>query len=167
MKGPDRVATSVFPEINNRPKELFARIYTWVSWVKYSNKYIGWPNDSSDLIMYKDDHFKNNVWIRDGKPHWAYNTRFLHVVSDRNSIEWTPNTINSKVNIDDNKAEIELDSDTPNLKSYQMREAPDMKWKDVSNMVQVELKKKKYELAFRTVNLADVPGAEHLVIIER
>jgi hypothetical protein len=48
-----------------------------------------------------------------------------------------------------------------------MREVPDMTWNDVSHTVQVELKKKKYELAFRTVNLADVFGAEHLVIIER
>ena len=165
IKGPNPIPTDIYPEINNRPKELFARIYTWVSWVKYCNKYIGWPNDSSDLVMYQDDYFKNHVWIRDGKPHWAYNTRYLHIVSDRKAIEWTPNTITSKVTIDDNRAEIELNSDTPNLKTYQMREVPDMTWKDISNIVKVELNKKKYELAFRAVNLADVSGPEHLVII--
>jgi len=167
MKGPDRIATTVYPEINNRPKELFARIYTWVSWVKYCNKYIGWPNDSSDLVMYKDDYFSNHIWIRDGKPHWAYNTRYLHVVSDRKAIEWTPNTITSKVTIKGNKAEIELKSVTPNLKAYQMREKPDEDWKDVSNIVEIDLRKERYEIAFRTINLADVAGTEHQIIIER
>ena len=167
IKGPDRVPSEVFPEVNNRTKEQFARIYTWVSWDKYNTKYIHWPNDSSDLIMYQDDHFRNNVWIRNGKPHWAYNTRYLHVVSDRKAIEWTPNTITSKVTIKGNKAEIELNSVTPNLKAYQMREKPDENWKDVSNIVEIDLRKDRYKIAFRTINLVDVSGTEHQIIIER
>lgn len=166
-KGPDRVPSEVFREVNNRTKEQFARIYSWVSWDKYNTKYINWPNDSSDLIMYQDDHFKKNLWIRDGKPHWAYNTRYLHLVSDSKAIEWTPNTITSKVIIDGNKADIVLNSETPNLKSYQMKVLPDVNWKDVSNTVEIELKENKIELQFRTINLADVPGTGYIVIIER
>ena len=166
VKGPDRVPTEFYPELNNRTKELFARIYTWISWNKYNNKYIN-SNDSSDLVMYQDDYFKSHIWIRDGKPHWAYNTRYLHLVPDRKAIEWTPNTIASKVSVEGSKARIELNSNTPNLKTYQMKELPDGDWKDVSNSLEIESKKDQNEMIFRTVNLAGVTGPEHKIIIER
>jgi len=173
VKGPGRVPTEIYPELNNRTKELFARIYTWISWEKYSNRYTGWPKmDSSDIIMYQDDYYKNHTWIRDGKPHWAYNTRYLHVVPDRKAIEWTPNTIASKVTIEGSKARIDLNSNTPNLKTYQQKEMPDgnpiaVGWKDVSNTTELALKKDKNEFVFRAVNLAGVTGPEHRIIIER
>ena|SRR5437868_11156887 len=117
--------------------------------------------------MYQDAYSKDHVWIRDGKPHWAYNTRYLHWVSERKAIEWTPNTIASKVAIDRNRAKIKLNSNTPNLKTYQMKDQPNGDWKDVSNSVEVELKKNKNEMIFHTMNLAGVSGPEHTVIIER
>ena len=117
--------------------------------------------------MYQDDYFKSHTWIRDGKPHWAYNTRYLHLVPDRKAIEWTPNTIASKVVIEGSKARIELNSNTPNLKTYQMKELPEGDWKDVSNSLEIELKKDKNEMIFRTLNLAGVTGPEHKIIIER
>jgi len=167
VKGPDRTPTEIYPELDNRTKELFARIYTWISWDKYNNRYINWPNDSSGLVMYQDEYFKNNIWIRDGKPHWAYNTRYLHLVQDRNAIEWTPKTISSKVIIEGNKARIELKSNTPNLKTYQMKEIPYGDWKCVSNTVEIELKKDRNEMLFRTINLAGITGLERKIIIER
>lgn len=168
MRGPDRVPTEVYAEVNNRPKELFARIYTWITWDQYNTKYINWPKkDSSDLVMYQDDYYNNHIWIRSGKPHWVYNTRYLHLVSDRKAIEWTPNTITSKVIIEGKNAQIELNSITPNLKTYQMKELPDGDWKDVSKAVKIKLKNDKNEIVFRTINLADVGGIEHKVIIER
>jgi hypothetical protein len=167
MKGPNRIPTEVYKEVNNRTKELFARIYTWISWDKYNTKYINWPNDSSDLVMYQDEYFKNHIWIRDGKLHWAYNTRYLHLVSDRKAIEWTPNIISSKVIIEGNIARIELSSITPNLKTYQMKVLPNGKWKDVSNVAEIDLKKDMNEIVFRAINLADVAGTEHNVIIKR
>ena len=102
----------------------------------------------------------------DGKPHWAYNTRYLHLVSDRKAIEWTPNTIASKVIIEGSQAHIELSSNTPNLKSYQMK-MPEGDWKGVPNVVEVELKKDRNEMIFRTINLAGVTGPEHKIIIAR
>ncbi|MBK8504611.1 MAG: transglutaminase domain-containing protein [Saprospiraceae bacterium] len=172
MEGPDRVPTEFYPELKNRSKELFARIYTWISWDKYNNKYVNWPNDSSDLVMYQDGYFKNHVWIRDGKPHWAYNTSYLHLTSDRKAIEWTPNTISSEVAIVGNKVRIRLNSITPNLKTYQMKELLDgdgstIEWEAVSNAVEIELKRNRNEIVFRVVNLADITGPEHRVIIER
>jgi hypothetical protein len=172
MKGPDRVPAEFYPELNNRTKELFARTYTWISWDKYNNRYINWPNDSSDLVMYQDAYFENHVWIRDGKPHWAYNTPYLHLTSDRKAIEWTPNTISSEVSIEGGKARIELNSLTPNLKTYQMKVLLDgdpvtSGWKDVSNDLDIELKRNRNEIVFRVVNLAGVTGPEYRLIIER
>ena len=167
VKGPDRVPTEIYPELNNRHKELFARIYTWVTWEKYNNKYMIWPNDSSDIVMYQDDYTKTHTWIRDGKPHWAYNTRYLHMVPDRKAIEWTPNVITSKVTIEGNRSRVELSSVSPNLKTYQMKELPDGDWKDVSNVAGIELKKQLNEILFRTVNSAGVTGPEHKVVIGR
>lgn len=168
VKGSDRVPTEIYPELNNRTKELFARIYTWLTWDKYNNRYVNWQKkDSAGLVMYQDDYFKSHTWIRDGKPHWAYNTRYLYLVSDRKAIEWTPNTIASKVVIEGSKARIDLNSNTPNLKTYQMKEQSDGDWKDVSNDVEIALKKDKKEIAFRIVNIAGVTGPEHKIIIER
>ena len=167
VKGPDRVTTEIYPELNNRHKEHFARVYIWLSWEKYNNRYVNWPNDSSDIVMLKDDYFKTHTWIRDGKPHWAYNTKYLHLVSDRNAIEWSPNTISSKVIIENNKARIELISNTPNFKTYQVRELSNEEWKDIPATLEIGLKNDKNEFIFRTMNLAGVTGPEHRVMIER
>lgn len=167
VKGPGRTPTAIYPELNNRSKALFARIYTWISWDKYNNRYSNWPNDSSDLVMYEDAYFKSHTWIRDGKPHWAYHTRYLHLVADRKAIEWTPNTIASKVNIEGATAVIELNAVTPNLKSYQMKDLPDGDWKDVTSRVEIKLKKDKNEIVFRTINLAGVTGPIHKIVIEK
>ena len=171
-KGPDRMPTEVYPELGNRRKEHFARVYTWISWEKYNNRYILWPHDSSDIVMYQDDYYKTHTWIRDGKPHWAYNTKYLHLVSDRKAIEWTPNTIASKVIIEGDKVKIKLASNTPNFKSYQVKEISDRQptdsgWKDVPATSDLELKNNRNEFIFRTMNTAGVTGPEHKVLIER
>ena len=117
--------------------------------------------------MYSDDYFKNHTWIWDGKPHWAYKTKYMVLIDNRNAIEWTPNTISTKVVTDRDKARIELISTTPNLKAYQLKELPDGEWKDVPSTIETKLKTNKNEMVFRTVNLAGVTGPEHKVIIER
>jgi len=117
--------------------------------------------------MYKDAYFTNHKWIWDGKPHWAYNTAYMNLVSDRNAIEWTPNTIASKVTIEGNKALVELISNTPNFKTYQVKESPSGDWKNISNREELLLEKDKNELVFHTVNLAGVTGPEHKIMIER
>ena len=151
-------------------KERFAQTYTWIEWESGNNRFTNWPeiDDEVDrLNMYADEYFKNNTWIWDNKPHWAYKTEFMIPIEDRKALEWTPNTIKADVTIDDNKAAIRLHSNTPNLKSYQMKESPDGEWKDVQDSIQVELKNDRNELLFRTVNLAGVPGVESSVVVAR
>lgn len=180
VKGPDRVPTEFYQELKDSSKrelesggkELFTRIYTWLSWGTYNDRYTNWPKTKTDyMIVYEDGYFKNHTWLWDGKPFWAYNTKYMKRVKERKAIEWTPNTISSKVTMERNKARIELSSITPNLKTYQMK-MPDerpmpIRWKDVSSIVELQLKKNTNEIVFRAVNLAGVAGPEHTIIIKR
>ncbi|MEP6952196.1 MAG: transglutaminase-like domain-containing protein [Ginsengibacter sp.] len=168
VKGPGRIPTETYPELKNRSKEKFARIYTWLSWGRYNNRYSNWPKTNTDyMIVYEDDYFKNHTWLWDGKPFWAYNTEYMNRVKERKAIEWTPNTISSKVTIEGSKGRIELHSITPNLKTYQMREMPDKNWRDISDVAEIALEKDTSEIVFRVVNLAGVTGPENKIIIAR
>jgi len=175
VKGPERTPiasdrladkTGAMREVT---KERFAQTYTWIEWEKFNDRYMNWPDaraKSSVLNMYADDYFQRNTWIWDGKPHWAY-SKPEHMVrlSDRNAIEWTPNTIASEVKTQENAAYIELESETPNLKTYQMKRTLDGAWQDVGASVEVEVNGEREELIFRTLNLAGVAGPEHKIVI--
>src|SRR5688500_18882852 len=122
VKGPGREVTEIYPQLNIS-KDQFARVYTWLSWGKFNNRYSNWPNTQTDfMLFYADDYFNNHVWLWDGKRHWAYDTEFMILVNDKKAIEWTPNVIASDVSIENNSANINLQSITPNLKAYQMKE---------------------------------------------
>ena len=88
-------------------------------------------------------------------------------VSERNAIEWTPNTIASRVNVEGDLVHIALESETPNLKTYQMKKLPDGAWEDVDASVKLEVNSNREEVAFRVVNLADVAGPEYKITIGR
>jgi hypothetical protein len=151
-------------------KERFAQTYTWIEWESGNNRFTDWPEpgDAIDhLNMYADDYFKNNTWIWDNKPHWAYKTEFMIPVEDRKAFEWTPNTVKADVKIDGEKAIVKLHSTTPNLKSYQMKLSPDNEWREVSESINVELKDDRNELSFRTINLAGVSGTPSRVVVAR
>lgn len=151
-------------------KERFAQTYTWIEWESVNNRFIGWPENSSALArlnMYADDYFKSNIWIWDGKPHWAYNTENMILVTDRNALYWTPNTIEAEVKINGEEAVIDLKSNTPNLASYQMQDSPDAAWKEISSPLTISLENSRNEIQFRSVNLAGVPGVPYKVIIAR
>lgn len=168
-KGPDRVPTENFPELKNRSKALFARIYTWLSWSKYLDRYVSWPNCSSDtLFVYADAYFKTHTWLYNGEPHWAYHTAFLNLVQDRKQIEWTPNTISAKVQLfDKDHVQVTLRSSTPNLKSYQLKISPDTTWKNIPDSVDLKISGDREEMVFRTMNLASVNGPEYRIKFER
>lgn len=145
-----------------------SQTYTWIEWHGYNNMFTAWPKDNALLILYEDDYSKNNTWIWAGRPHWAYGkSEYMKWEPDRDKIYWTPNTIVSKVTITGNIAHIELTSETPNLKDYQMRELPSADWKNTVDKFDIKLKNKECELVFRTVNLANVTGPEHRIIIKR
>ena len=87
------------------------------------------------------------------------------MIPDRKAIEWTPNVITTTTTIKRDIATIKLNSNTPNLKTYQMKELPGSDWKNISDSINVELKKDRNEILFRAVNLAEVAGPEHKIII--
>jgi hypothetical protein len=176
VKGPERTPiasdyvadkTGTMKEVK---KERFAQTYTWIEWEKYNDRYTNWPESkaqSSVMNMYADDYFESHTWIWDGKPHWAY-SKPAHMVrvSDRNAIEWTPNTIASDVKIQGDIARIALQSETPNLKSYQLRRNSH-EWQNVDASFELQVNGAREELTFRTVNLAGVTGPEHKIVIAR
>jgi hypothetical protein len=53
------------------------------------------------------------------------------------------------------------------LKEYQMREGMSGDWQAVDESLSVDLKKKRHEWYFRTLNLAGVSGPEHKVVISQ
>ena len=167
VKGTQRTPFDIDAE-TGYSKVQNAQTYTWIEWHAYSNSFTRWPEARDLLIMYEDDYFKNNIWIWGGKPHWAYTKpEFMKLVQDRVAIYWTPNTIASLVEINGKLAHIALQSTTPNLKEYQMKELSDGVWGRVEESFDLPLKKRKYDLVLRTVNLADVSGSEHRILIGR
>ena len=166
VKGPNRTAID-FDEEYKKSKTDFARTYTNVEWNRHNDLYTQWPKDSSYLIMYQDEYFKTHDWIWDGKPHWAYNTPHMILVADRRAIEWTPNTIESKVKIEGDKVQITLNSITPNFKTYQLKQLPAEDWKNVDAELELPLEKNKNELLFRVVNAVGVTGPEHRVVVQK
>lgn len=176
--GPERKPVTVSQDKHQRTTEIFTKVFRWIAWFKQQDIYSNWDNGISYMVMYEDEYFKTHKWIRvDGKPHWAYGTQYLILVKDRNELYWTPNTITSEVKINGHKANVKLSSITPFFKTYQMKELPEGDpitpdsyrngWKDVSDSLEVLLKKDKNEMVFRTVNQEGVTGAEHKIIIER
>lgn len=166
VKGPERVPTETDEE-TKISKERFAQTYTWIEWHGHNDIFTVWPAYTELLVMYNDDFFRNNVWIWDNKPHWAYSRpEFMKLVDNPDHIYWTPNTISSDARIEGRQASIILDSDTPNLREYQVRTSPGGTWARTDPSFTLDLKKKRYELIFRVMNLAGVAGPEHRIIIE-
>jgi hypothetical protein len=166
VKGPERIPFDIDAE-TGISKVRNAQTYTWIEWHGYNDLFTSWPDHKELLIMYNDDYFKNHTWIWDNHPHWAYaQPEFMKLVPERDNIYWTPNTISSTVNIDGSVAHIELTSETPNLREYQMKDTGEGSWVKVNNKLDIKLKDKRYELAFRVINLADVSGPEHRIIID-
>ncbi len=164
IKGIDRVKMDYDPEFE-RSKESFARTYTWVEYHINNNMFLSWPYFDSKLIVYEDDYFDNHVWMWEDHPHWAYNQpEFMVREKNRNAIEWTPNTIASKVFIKDNIAKIKLHSNTPNFKSYQIKVDSISQWMNVVSEVNIDLTKSEFDVSFRTLNLANVSGPVHRLI---
>jgi hypothetical protein len=167
VKGPERITTDIDSE-TGLSKVTNAQTYRWIEWHAYSNIFTVWPEYKELLIVYEDDFSRNNTWIWDGKPHWALDKpEFLKFETDKDNIYWTPNTIASTSNIEGRKCIIRLTSSTPNLKEYQMKETTSGSWQSVGDSIAFNLVMPNYELVFRTVNLANVTGPEHRIVIKR
>lgn len=164
--GPDRQPIS-YDSIRTRRIELFARTYTWIEWDNSGSLYTNWPVDSSVMIMYADDYFNTHQWIWDGKPHWAYHTIYMRPTTDRHAIEWTPNTITADAEVEGNRLNVRLHSQTPNLKTYQLKGTGDAAWKDAPDSVSLTLNEDKEEFDFRTLNKAGVAGISYRIQVSK
>src|SRR5690606_1938811 len=128
----------------------FAQTYTWIEYFTNSDLFTKGSDHAFLLTVYEDDYIKDNTWICDGKPHWAYEKPEIMIREpNRNAIEWTPNTIQSQVVNTGEKASISLESQTPNFKEYQMKSSPAGKWEAVETPVALNLKENFYALTFR------------------
>lgn len=142
-----------------------AETYRWCGWETSTNRFTAFPGEvSSILILYEDDIFRENIWYRDGKPHWVYNTPYLLTTTRRDWIEWTPNVISSKVKLEGDKAVVSLTSSTPNFRSYQLK-CGNRPWLDCGESVKLSLKKELNRFTFRTINMFGVTGPEHNIEI--
>jgi len=140
--------------------------YRWLSWELIGDTFSSFPRHrSSALVFYEDDYTRQHTWYRDGQPHWAYEGGFFVRTTHRNWIEWTPNVLQSRVAIEDNRAVIALTSCTPNLKSYQVTTDRGRTWSDCPATYHLDLSPAGWSGAFRCVNLAGVAGPEHRVVI--
>lgn len=167
VKGPNRTIFDKDMETGTG-KERSAQTYTWIEYHTNSNMFTVWPKHKESLTMYVDDYFKNNTWMWGGKPHWAYdNPEFMILEPKRDAIEWTPNTIESEISIEGHVAHVKLISETPNLKEYQMKEISSGDWQKVENELEIDLTDNTHEFIFRIVNLANVTGPVHKVIIQK
>lgn len=175
VRGVDRKVTESIRMLNkkgeeyDRSKDSFAQSYTWLSWERSNNRFSQWPsckNEVSHGNYFLDSYSRNNTWIRDGRRHWAYDTPYMHWVSEKTAIEWTPNLISSSVRIKGAIAEIKLESDTPNFLYYEMK-TKNGKWLRVTDQVRVKCRGEKTELKFRSVNVLGVYGPEHRIVLVR
>ncbi len=164
VDSPDQTPVEIDEE-DDISKQRYAQTYTWVEWHVYNDMFTNWGEYKTLMLMYEDDYFKTHTWIWDGKPHWAYGTEYLVTEKSRDAIEWTPNTLHSSVKIQENEAKIILTSSMPNLKEYQMKKDGSGLWEPVDDTLNVELKNEKHELLFRGVNLADISGPIHKVLV--
>lgn len=163
--GTERVPIDFDAEFERR-KDEYAQTYTWVEWHVNNDIYTVWPDHQELLMMYEDDFLKNNIWNWGGNPHWAYaHPEYIIKVKEREAIEWTPNTIKSDVHINENMVTVNLISDTPNFKQYQVKILPSESWEKVDRKSVFYLKEKKHEFIFRTMNQVGITGPEHRVLI--
>jgi hypothetical protein len=144
-----------------RDKKWFAMWYTWLEWDKTSTRFSAWPTFNTKLNMYKDDYFSKHTWFWDGKPHWAYNTDEVSYQGTRDAIEWTPNVISADAAVSGDHARVRLKSFTPNFKEYEINRGGE--WEKCDSVVQIELGKRKEQIAFRAVNAAGVAGPEYKI----
>jgi hypothetical protein len=170
--GPER---KILPPMGG-PDEGRPSTYNWCSWLTNTNSFTSWPNaGSSSLVVLDGEAFRDEVWYRGRKAHWAYDAGYFVPVKQRSWIEWTPNVLSVRTSVRPGPsntgepgwwAECRLRSFTPNFKEYQLK-VGNQPWHPVEDRVSVPLYRDRVEFRLRSVNLFDVTGPEHLVRIGR
>lgn len=163
VKGPER---SPQPPEEDESWGRTARTYAWVSFYSEGNRFGRWPVPIGGFeLVPDDDAFRSRTWYREGKKHWAYAAgRFKPV--DRQALEWTPNVLEVRTEMQGNSVEIRIRSSTPNLREYQIRRGQGA-WEHVEERFSVDLDVAARGMRLRAVNSAGVPGPETPVQVER
>jgi hypothetical protein len=86
-------------------------------------------------------------------------------VPHRDWIEWTPNVIQVRADIEGKVGRIRLRSNTPNFGRYEMR-PPGGRWQKAAAHFDLKLEGPGIERAFRSVNVAGVAGPVSRLVIE-
>lgn len=149
-------------------KTSFMQTFTWLEWEASNDRFVHWPDNSgalARLIIFDDDYSKSNIWIWDGKPHWAYAAGFFTRISDKNAIEWNPSVIYVDAGIEGNKATIRLKTRMPNVKTFQMKSEKDSIWKNADDSLVWTHSGENERLVFRAINKAGVTGNECAITI--
>jgi hypothetical protein len=137
--------------------------YRWLSWELNTGMTSDFPNHvSSALVTIEDDYSRNNVWYRNGKPHWAYEAKFFIPVARRSWIEWTPNVVRCDLRRQGDRASISLATCTPNFARFLMRQGSG-EWRPCGDRVVMPVAAADLELSFCSENLAGVRGPTAVV----
>lgn len=163
VDGPERV-----PQTQERP-DSYGRTpstYTFVSWRLQGDVHSALHPRSSAELVYDDEYWRTHTWGRGGSPHWAYDAGYFIPIKKRGWIEWTPNVLRVRATITGTTANVRINSCTPNFKEYQIR-AEGGSWEPVENTFSLQLSKPRHEWRLRSVNVMNVPGPEHRLVIER
>jgi hypothetical protein len=156
-----------------KPQLLFSpHAYRFVAYELTGDRHTqsGWS--SGAMAVWEDEYFKNHTWYRwsnppGGKapPHWALRRNFFVRVPHRDWIEWTPNVIQVRADIEGKVGRIRLRSNTPNFGRYEMR-PPGGRWQKAAAHFDLKLEGPGIEREFRSVNVAGVAGPVSRLVIE-
>ncbi len=163
VDGPDRVPQ---PRERDDSYGRTPRTYTFVSWRLQGDVHSAPHPRSSVELVYDDDYWRANTWGRGGQPHWAYKAGYFLPIAQRAWIEWTPNVLRVRTNVNGPVANVRIDSCTPNFKEYQIR-AEGGSWEPVESTFSLQLSKPRHDRRLRSVNVMNVPGPEHSLVIEK
>lgn len=167
VKGLKRTPIEFDKEIGKN-KEQFAQTYTWVQFYVNGNRHTIYPEEYTNALMvYQDEFFDSNTYYRDGKPVSQEKLDWFIKVKDRKKIEWTPNVLDMDIEIRKDTLLFKINSSTPNLKEYQIKEGTDGPWQSVEAQSTLNLTKERHVWFFRSVNLADVGGPEYKLVLQQ
>ena len=157
-----------------KPDRLFSpHTYRFVAYELTGDRHTqsGWS--SGAIAVWEDEYFKTHTWYRwanppgpKAPPHWAQRQNFFVRVPHRDWIEWTPNVVNVRADIEGARARVRLRSHTPSFDRYEMR-TPGGRWEKTDGDVTLKLESSRVEREFRAVNVAGVAGPVSRLLVER
>jgi hypothetical protein len=157
-----------------KPRLLFSpHTYRFVGYELTGDRHTqsGWS--SGAMAVWEDEYFKTHTWNRwafplGGKapPHWAVRRNFFVRVPHRDWIEWTPNIVEIKAELQAGIARVRLRSHTPYFDRYEARSSGG-RWEKIGAEFDLKLEGQRVEREFRSVNVAGVSGPVSRLLIER